>query len=259
MLASCLLLAGCTTLPDGSRWGANATITPGWQRVGEAALDAARNPWVWGPLAGAAILQIDSWDEDVSDWAHDSTPVFGSESNAADWSTGLQVASVAVYVSSVLATPSGEVDGDWFAAKAKGTAVGLGAFAVTSGVTSGLKSVVSRERPDGSDDDSFPSGHASTAAVFDTLTVRNLKTIDMSPALRTTLVVGTGAITAGSAWARVEANKHYPSDVLVGVAIGNYMAAFFTDAFMGLAPDSRLGFSAEPAPGGAMLRVDVRF
>jgi membrane-associated phospholipid phosphatase len=159
----------------------------------------------------------------------------------------------------VLATPSGEVDGDWFAAKAKGAAVGLGAFAVTSGLTSGLKSVVSRERPDGSGDDSFPSGHASTSAVFDTLAVRNLATIDMSPALRTTLVVGTGAITAGSAWARVEANKHYPSDVLVGVAIGNYMAAFFTEAFMGLGPDSRLAFSAEPAPGGAVLRMVVRF
>jgi membrane-associated phospholipid phosphatase len=130
---------------------------------------------------------------------------------------------------------------------------------MTSGVTSGLKALVERERPDGSDDASFPSGHASAAAVFDTLTVRNLATIDMSPALRTTLVVGTGAITAGTAWARVEANKHYPSDVLVGVAIGNYMAAFFTEAFMGLGPDPRLAFSAEPAPGGAMLHVDVRF
>jgi hypothetical protein len=79
---------------------------------------------------------------------------------------------VTVYAASVLAAPSGEVDGDWFVAKAQGTAVGLGAFAATSGVTSGLKSVVSRERPDGSGDDSFPSGHASTAAVFDTLTVR---------------------------------------------------------------------------------------
>ena len=259
MLAGCLLLAGCATLPDGSRWGADATITPGWQRVGDAALDAARNPWVWGPLVGAAVLQIDSWDEDVSEWARDSTPVFGSESNAADWSNGLEGASMAVYAASVLATPSGEVDGDWFVAKAKGTAVGIGAFAATSGVTSGLKSVVSRERPDGSGDDSFPSGHASTAAVFDTLAVRNLKAVDMSPALRTTLVVGTGAITAGAAWARVEAGKHYPSDVLVGVAIGNYMAAFFTEAFMGLGPDSRIAFSAEPAPGGAVLRMDVRF
>lgn len=259
MPACCLLLTGCATLPDGSRWGANATITPGRQRVGNAALDAARNPWVWGPLAGAAVLQIDSWDEDVSEWARESTPIFGSESNAADWSDGLEGASMAVYAASVLATPSGEVDGDWFVAKAQGTAVGLGAFAVTSGLTSGIKSIVSRERPDGSGDDSFPSGHASTAAVFDTLTVRNLADIDMSPALRTTLGVGTGAITAGTAWARVEAGKHYPSDVLVGVAIGNYMAAFFTEAFMGVGPDSRLAFSAEPARGGAVLRIDVRF
>jgi membrane-associated phospholipid phosphatase len=81
----------------------------------------------------------------------------------------------------------------------------------------------------------------------------------MSPAMRTTLNVGSGAITAAAAWSRVEAGKHYPADVLVGVAIGNYVAAFFTEAFMGLGPDSRLAFSAEPALGGAVLRMDVRF
>ena len=33
--------------------------------------------------------------------------------------------------------------------------VGAGAFATTAGVTSGLKSLTSRERPNGSSDDSF--------------------------------------------------------------------------------------------------------
>ena len=68
------LLARCTTLPDGSRWGARATFDAGWSRVGEAALHAVENPWVWAPLAGAAVLQIDDWDQDASDWAYDSIP-----------------------------------------------------------------------------------------------------------------------------------------------------------------------------------------
>ena len=246
-------------MPDGSRWGDSATLAPGWERIKVSAVDAAKSPWVWAPLAGAAVLQIDSWDEDVADWATDETPVFGSVGNAEDWSDGLRNASVVGYAASVLATPSGEVDGDWLAAKAKGAAVGAGAYLTTAGVTSGLKSLTSRERPNGNGDDSFPSGHASTAAVFDTMTVRNLQSVEMSVPLRTTLEIGAGAITAGTAWARVEAGAHYPSDVLVGVALGNFFAAFFTEAFLGLEPGTRLTFSAEPAPGGGLVRWDLRF
>lgn len=259
LLAACCFSSACTLLPDGSRWGDAATLAPGWQRVKASAVDAATSPWVWGPLAGAAVLQVDSWDEDVADWASDETPVFGSVQNAADWSDGLRDASVLGYAASVLATPSGEPDGDWLAAKAQGALVGAGAFAATAGLTSGLKSWTSRERPNGADDESFPSGHASTAAVFGTLTVRNLQSIDLDRGVRTALMVGAGTITAGTAWARVEAGAHYPSDVLVGVAIGNFMGAFFTEAFLGLEPDARFALSAEPTRGGALLRWQMRF
>lgn len=259
LLVAAGLASGCAALPDGSRWGEAATLTPGWPRVEAAALTAAKSPWVWGPLAGAAVLQVDSWDEDVADWASDETPVFGSQEQAGDWSDGLRIASAVGYAASVLATPSGEPSGDWLRAKARGAAVGAAAFAATAGVTSGLKSLASRERPDGSDDDSLPSGHASVAAVFDTMAVRNLQSIDVSPAVRTTLEIGAGAITAGTAWARVEAGQHYPSDVLVGIALGNFLGAFFTEAFLGLDAGERFALGAEPVPGGAMVRWDVHF
>jgi len=259
LLVACCCSSACASLPDGSRWGASATLSPGWRQVEAAALNAAQSPWVWGPLAGAAVLQVDSWDEDVSEWARDETPVFGSVTSAEDWSNGLRDAAVAGYVASVLATPSGALDRDWLAAKAKGAAVGLGASVATSSITSGLKSLTARERPNGVDDRSFPSGHASTAAVFDTLTVRNLQSIDLSAGLRTTLQVGAGAATAGTAWARVEAGDHYPSDVLFGIALGNFMGAFFTEAFLGLEPGARLAFSAAPVRGGAVLQWEMRF
>jgi membrane-associated phospholipid phosphatase len=246
-------------MPDGSRWGDGATLTPGWQRIRASAVDAAKSPWVWAPLAGAAVLQVDSWDEDVADWASDENPVFGSPANAGDWSDGLRIASALGYGASVLATPGGRLDADWLRAKARGTAVGVGAFAATAGVTGGLKSLTSRERPDASGDDSLPSGHASTAAVFGTLTVRNLRSVDIPPALRTTLGIGAGTLTAATAWARVEAGEHYPSDVLIGIALGNFMGAFFTDAFLGLDADGRWSFSVSPTVEGAMVGWDVRF
>jgi membrane-associated phospholipid phosphatase len=211
--------------------------------------DAAQSPWVWGPLAGAAVLQLDSWDEDVSEWARDETPVFGSASSAQDWSDGLRNASAAGYAVSVIATPS----------KARNAAVGVGAFAVTAGITEALKVATSRERPNGIDDKSLPSGHAANAAVFNTLTVHNLRGIDMNSRLRTTLEVGAGAVTVGTAWARVESGDHYPSDVLVGMALGNFVGALFAQVFLGREPDANLAFGAEPVRGGARLHWEMRF
>ncbi len=40
------------------------------------------------------------------------------------------------------------------------------------------------------------------------------------------------AIAWGTAWARVEGGKHYPSDVLFGAALGNFVAIFVRDAFL---------------------------
>jgi membrane-associated phospholipid phosphatase len=194
-------------------------------------------------------MQVDSWDEDVSEWARDETPIFGSEGSAQDWSDGLRNAAVAGYAVSVLATPS----------KARNAAVAVGAFAVTAGVTEGLKVATSRERPNGIDDKSLPSGHAANAAVFNTLTVHNLQAIDMGSRLRTSLEIGAGAVTVGTAWARVESGDHYPSDVLVGMALGNFMGAFFAQTFLGLEPDAQMAFGAEPVRGGAMLHWEIRF
>jgi hypothetical protein len=245
LLAACCGVSGCGALP--------------WHHLGESAREAATSPWVWGPLAGAAALQIDSWDNEVSEWARDETPVFGSPKSAQDWSDGLRNASAAGYVLSVLATPASSVDGHWITSKARDGAVGVGAFLVTAGVTEGLKVATSRERPNGNDDKSLPSGHAANAAVFNTLTVRTLRGIDLGPRLRTSLEIGAGAVTAATAWARVESGDHFPSDVLVGVALGHFVGAVFAQTFLGVGPEAKLAFGAEPVRGGAVLRWELRF
>lgn len=259
ILAILIGLAGCSTVPVGQRWGESATATPGWDRVRNAAVSAGRSPWVWAPLAGAALLQVDSWDRDVSDWARDETPVFGSQSSADDWSDGLRAASIVSYGASALATLSGDLGGEWMRAKAAGAAVGLAAFAVTSETTGGLKTLAKRGRPNGVDEQSFPSGHASTAAVFGTLTTFNLESIAVTPGARTAMKVGVDAVTVATAWARVEAGAHHPSDALFGMALGSFVGAWFNDAFLGNPGASRLVLSAEPLQGGAAVRWGWRF
>lgn len=252
-------LAGCATLPDGSRWGERASFSIGWRKTGEAALQAAKDPWVWGPLVGAAVLQVDNWDHEVSDWAVDETPVFGSVDDADDISDDLKVAAGVGYVVSLLATPSGPAGPDWWKAKGSGLMVGLGAIGAELATTGALKSVAGRERPNDRDDESFPSGHAAFAAVTDTLTVSNLRSIEMNGGARTALIVGADALTIATGWARVEAGEHYPSDVLVGMTIGNFFGRMFSEAFLGETGSQRVAFAFEPMRGGGEIAWNWRF
>lgn len=106
------------------------------------------------------------------------------------------------------------VQGDW---------EGLGRAALALGstrlVTDGLKDVVGEERPDGSDNRSFPSGHTSMSfAAAGTLHKRYGWEIGI-PAHAVAAFVGT---------ARVKANKHYVHDVIAGAAIGEAAAWLIT-------------------------------
>lgn len=252
-----MLQGGCATLPSGRGWGEDATIRPGWDRVRAAAVTTVRDPWVWAPLAGAAAFQFASLDRRTSDWARENTPVFGSTSGAEQWSDDLKLASGVMMAVTLLATPSGDEPGEWTANKARGLAVELAAIGATGLATGLLKDAAGRERPNAADDESFPSGHASTAAVNGRLAQINLASIDMSRGARTAAHAGIDLAMFGTAWARVEAGAHYPSDVLVGIAIGNFFARFTTEAFLGT--DSRASLAVAPTDGGARIDWTVRF
>lgn len=259
MAGIALLLCSCGTLPNGRGWGQDATIKPGWEAVRESAVRAAKSPYTWAPLAAALLLQIDDWDEDISDWAADKTPIFGSRQSARDASDTLRNLSVAALIVTTLATPSGDSSNDWLAAKGKGFTVAAAANLLSGETTTGLKNWSDRTRPDGSSDSSFPSGHSSVATVNATLAARNLQSVDIGANYRRALSIGFGAFAGGAAWARVEANVHFPSDVLVGAALGHFIAALINDAFMGLDRSDTKAFDLSLAPDMVLIRFQLVF
>jgi len=256
-LCGLLALAGCATLPNGRNWGEDATVQPGWQQVGRAALAALEAPGFWLPLAGAAALQIDNWDHRMSSWARRETPIFGSQQSATDWSDRLRSASAYAYFATVAVTPGGEAPGAWLLDKTQGLAVGAAAILVTDEASALLKRASARERPNGQDDESMPSSHASRSAVLTELARRNMQWVGVSAAARGVIDGGLTALTLATGWARVEAGFHYPSDVLVGMAMGDFNGAFFNDAFMGLPQASQVAFAVEPVRAGVLLRVHL--
>lgn len=78
-------------------------------------------------------------------------------------------------------------------------------------VTEGLKQVIHEERPDGSNDQSFPSGHTSVSFAAAATLERRYGWKAGLPAHLVAAFVGVS---------RVESRKHFVGDVLAGAAIG---------------------------------------
>jgi membrane-associated phospholipid phosphatase len=251
-----LVSAACSTLPNGDTWGEDATYRPGWERITVSARHAARDPWVWIPLLGTGLFRVDDWDRKVSDWAREHTPVFGSQESAEDWSDTLKSASTIAFHASVLATPSGADPAQWLENKARGYLVEGSAIWLTSLATQELKATTDRERPNGLADESFPSGHTSASAVHTRLASRNLRALSLQRGVRRALDAGLVSLTFGTSWARIEAGWHYPSDTLFSMALGNFLAAFIHDAFMGLESDNlQVGMTLNAHTAEVRLRL----
>lgn len=248
---------GCGTMPNGQRWGENASF-PSWEKLKSTAWEAATDPQTWVPLAGALVLSVGDLDEDLSDWAVRETPLFGSENSADDASDDMRVALGLGAIASALVTPGGDTAGEWASSKSRGLLVEASAAVLTGSVTSALKDATKRTRPNGISDNSFPSAHASNSFSFATLISRNVDAIDASPVTRKVLRYSANTMAGLTAWARVEAEKHYPTDVLVGAALGHFLTAVIHDSMMGLDTPVQVGLRLDGNNGG-MLTLHMPF
>lgn len=95
-------------------------------------------------------------------------------------------------------------------------------IATSTATTFALKYTIKRERPDGSNERSFPSAH--TMFAFQGATF-----IHQRYGFAYAFAAYLGATFVG--YSRIEADKHYLGDVLAGAAIGSLSSWFFTDAY----------------------------
>lgn len=256
LLCVTLTTAGCS--PNRPKWGEGATWNPGWERLSAAARGAATDPGTWIPAAGAvAVLATDS-DKRLSDHYRETVPVFGSEQRASERSDELRADLTRAHLITMLLTPSGSDFGEWAANKAKGVLVQEAALGATRITTNALKKNTNRKVPNfdphRADRESFPSNHGTEPFASAALIRRNLQAM---PLPRWAEYAGTGAAyaaAAGSAWGRVEMGLHHPSDQLASAAIGNFLALFVNDAFMGSGADgTALGLRLGPEAFEAKL------
>ncbi len=252
------MTTSCSTTRSHYAWGEDATISPGWARVGESASNAAFQPETWAPLATAVLLAISGADSKVQTWASENTPIFGSVSRARDASDNLLKVSSWIYLTSVIITPSGNNIPTLLLNKTKGLAVGFGAILSTQLLTAELKTIAGRVRPDSSDSRSFPSGHTSAVATNMMLTSRNIEYLELEPWAEDAIKIGLNTMTLTTAWARIEGRAHYPSDVLFGAALGNFIGAFINDTFLGRFSDN-IKLTTDIGPDHRVLNLWIGF
>ena len=219
---------------------------PSGSNLAAAAKSAASDPNTWVPLATAGVLLVADVDEKWSRDLAENQKIFGGD--AEDISHDLRDAATGAYLLTALLAPSDSL-GD----KARGLSVGAATMVLDGLVNSALKEAVGRERPDGSNDKSMPSGHASKAASRSAMAIRNLDAFDMPDWSRSMATWSLRGLALGTGLARVEAEKHHLSDVLAGYAVGQFVAHFMYEAFFeGEEDGPQISFAPVPGGGGAM-------
>lgn len=108
-------------------------------------------------------------------------------------------------------------------------------FATNLASTYALKSVIDKERPNGRDDKSFPSGHTSVA-------FQGASFIHKRYGLEYSIPAYIGASFV--AYSRVEAKQHDTTDVIAGAALGIASGMYLTKSYH----DDKLNIATSLSP-----------
>lgn len=169
--------------------------------------------------------------------------VFLAPASASASTSGIEDAGTAIAIALPVAAGSiSVVKDDWTGVAQLVVDTGL-----TVGTAYGLKQIVHEERPDHSDDQSFPSDTAALA---------------FAPAAylwdRYGWEYGAPAYAAAAfvAYSRVDAQKHHWWDVVASAGIAWTYSRFITTEFH---PSQALTTGLYASPNGAFIRADYRF
>lgn len=244
-----LIVAACTALlgascssPNGGYFERHLSSDM-WTR-GAHGFTAA--PGQWAAPAVLAVATPIAWIGDV-DTSEDSVShqVFNSNTKYGDdLALGYLIAPVAL--------------GAWqaFDSDSRLLETSLESIAYTLGATYGLKTVINRERPDGSSEDSFPSGHTSAAFAGATLLHREIGRRLDDPWWSWLVYLPASYVGIS----RMEGERHYLADVLFGAALGMTITNVTWNAHFGDSPSSTTARVAPVVgPGRVGLGLSVSF
>ena len=145
--------------------------------------------------------------------------------------------------------------------------MGVEVLMITYGVTPTTKASVLRTRPFTYNPDvslelkqepdarySFFSGHTAVSASVTFFAAKVFSDMNPDSKWKPLVWVGAAVIPAATGWARVEAGKHFPTDVITGYVVGAAIGYFIPVLHL-KKDDSKASLSLEPHSNGMALRL----
>ena len=258
VVSFCVILTGCVTSPK-NKWDASKSILPKWNSVKRSAVNAAKDTFTWAPLTTAFLFTLNDYDQKALRWATKEKPRYwGLESAKKKSNELLDALKANLLISSLAANANSD------SRLANDLAFQLTAIGINHVATNTLKQVTDRKRIDrdvsDTENDSFPSLHASSSAIITRLTVTNIDRVNISEVQKSLWKFSTITATALTGIERVKGKRHYPSDVFAGYALGNFLGIFLTDLFLPQDEQLPLKINLFVAPyGDAMLLLSYRW
>ena len=219
------LFSNCAT----TRCVKDGHLFPSGHELSAAFKNAGTHPGTWIPLLGATAVAVGGWDRDISEWAVQEEPIFGSYNGKQDPG---DILSLSAHIG-MLATSLAVQDNDtlWLCSLTRRLIwEHLGVIAAAR-LVDPVRRYTDRDRPHGGKR-SFPCWHATKTAAYVGMANRNIQATNFSPFYKYSTQFILTSIALGSGWARIEANEHYPTDALFGMALGNFVAILIHDAFL---------------------------
>lgn len=253
-------ITSCSLIRKRGQWGKNAFWPIRTSRISRAFKKNASSIHVWAPLLAAGTIHLAGYDEKISQWAVKEKPLYTTKDNTSFWSDRNNNILLYEMYLSVLFTPSmGEDESlaQYAWSKTKGGLVVNLASQSTHYTRNQIAKTFRRQRPNLEDRMSFPSGHSTEAASRNMLVSKNLDAMEINSYLRTGIKAANTTLAAGTLWARLEGQRHYPSDVLVGYALGSFLSGFIYDSLMNL--DSNESISIIPFGDQISARYSIQF
>lgn len=259
-LAALLTLSSCSVLRKKGDWGKNAFYPVRGESIRHAFIKNISSPHVYAPIAGAGVIHVMAWDNKISHFVNCERTIFNEQHEADNYSDNLNAIQLYEMYLSVLATPSMDEEeslGKYFLNKAKGGLLVNMSSSASRVVQHRVRSWTNRRRPNARDFNSMPSGHATEAGARRVLIARNLESSGWSENLKMGINGMNTTLSFAVLWARVEGKRHYPSDVLLGYALGNFVSGFIYDSLINLEPGTSLAIT--PVKNGASANLTFSF
>jgi len=250
VVSFCVILTGCATSPK-NKWDTSKSILPCWDSVKRSAATAANDTYTWAPLTTAFLFTLNNYDQKTLDWATKEEPRYWGLERAKKKSNEMLDALKANLLISSLAANANSNSRLAYDLGFQLTAIGLNHAA-----TKTLKQITDRKRIDrdvsGTSKDSFPSSHASSAAIITRLTANNIDRTNISQVHKNWWKFSTFTAAALTGVERVKGKRHYPSDVFAGYALGNFLGIFLTELFVPEQDQSQVQVNLLVVPNGEL-------